>query len=44
MGRICGEGVEFCFLLGQSALSNVALTKFEEHKRVTLDTDENYLD
>lgn len=36
-----GRGVEFCFLLGQSALFRVVLTKFEEHKRVTRDTDEN---
>jgi hypothetical protein len=44
MGRICGESVEFCFLLSQSALTNVVLTKFEEHERVTLDIDEDYLD
>ena len=41
MGRIWGEGVECCFLLGQSALFHVVLTTFEEHKSVTFDIDEN---
>lgn len=41
MGRILGEGVKCCFLLGQSALFRVVLTKFEEYKTVTLDTDES---
>ena len=38
---IWGEGVECCFLIGQSALFIVVLTKCKEHKRVTIDTDEN---
>ena len=36
-----GEGVECCFLLGQSAVFHVVLTDFGEHKRVTLDINEN---
>ena len=44
MGRIWAERVEFYFLLGQSALFHVVLTKFEEYKRITLDTDENLVE
>jgi hypothetical protein len=41
VGYSLGEGVLCCFLLVQSALLHVVLTKCEEHERVTLDTDEN---
>jgi len=40
-GAYLGEGDECCFLLDQSALFRVVLTKFEEHEVVSLDTDEN---
>lgn len=40
-GANLGEGVAFCFLLCQSALLHVILTKSGEHKRLTLDIDEN---